>query len=280
MTWSKDHRGRRLGRLGQGLFHPGAKRRCPGAPAPACPMLPLHPPQRRRHRLQTRHGEDHGKLPPRTARHSGRRGHPGRAGLRQRRRRAAAPGLACPPHLDLWRQGRVACLERMVQAGLGKQSTAMRTMRPWAARRGLSPSETAYLARTRDRRQLRFSVSGQPDIERAYHTHWVSPDLSARKAETAAQGGGPAAGPGRGGLVDRVDMRRLRHQRRGPAPHAGRPTALPALLPARPSNLPAGRRRARTDGRIAPAPGPRSWSTSAGPASATNDRVCWWNPMR
>ena len=59
----------------------------------------------------------------------------------------------------------------------------MRTLRTRATRRGLTPSETANLARTRDRRRLRFSVSGQPDIERAYRTHWVSPDLSARKAE-------------------------------------------------------------------------------------------------
>jgi hypothetical protein len=88
-----------------------------------------------------------------------------------------------PTHLDLWRQGRIECLERTVQAGLGKQSTAMRTLRAWATRRGLSASETAYVARTRDRRTLRFSVSGNPDIERAYRTHWVSPDLSARKAE-------------------------------------------------------------------------------------------------
>jgi hypothetical protein len=71
----------------------------------------------------------------------------------------------------------------MVQAGLGKQSTAMRTLRTWATRRGLTPSETVYVARARDRRRLRFSVSGKPDIELAYRTHWVSPDLSARKAE-------------------------------------------------------------------------------------------------
>jgi len=49
----------------------------------------------------------------------------------------------------LWRQGRVECLERMVQAGLGKQSTAMRTLCTWATRRGLTPSETVYVARTR-----------------------------------------------------------------------------------------------------------------------------------
>jgi hypothetical protein len=92
-------------------------------------------------------------------------------------------GWLATPHLDLWRQGRVECLERVVQAGLGKQSTAMRTLHTWAARRGLTPSETAYVARTRDRRRLRFSLSGEPDIERAYRTHRVSPDLSARKAE-------------------------------------------------------------------------------------------------
>jgi hypothetical protein len=92
-------------------------------------------------------------------------------------------GWLAPPHLALWRQGRVDCLERMVQASLGKQSTAMRTLHTWATRRGLRPSEAAYVARTRDRRRLRFSVSGKPDIELAYRTHWVSPDLSARKAE-------------------------------------------------------------------------------------------------
>jgi len=92
-------------------------------------------------------------------------------------------GWLAPTHLDLWRQGRIESLEQMVQAGLGKQSTAMRTLRTWASRRGLSSSETAYVARTRDRRMLRFSVSGNPDIERAYRTHWVSPDLSARKTE-------------------------------------------------------------------------------------------------
>jgi hypothetical protein len=92
-------------------------------------------------------------------------------------------GWLAPSHLDLWRQGRVEYLERMVQAGLGKQSTAMSTLRTWATRRGLTPSETAYVARTRDCRQLRFSVSGNPDTELAYRTHWVSPDLSAAKTE-------------------------------------------------------------------------------------------------
>src|SRR4051794_23827680 len=41
-------------------------------------------------------------------------------------------GWLAPSLLDEWRQGRVEYLERVVQAGLGKQTTAMRTLRAWA----------------------------------------------------------------------------------------------------------------------------------------------------
>jgi hypothetical protein len=80
-----------------------------------------------------------------------------------------------PRRVDEWRQGRVAYLEAVVIASLGKISTAMKVFRQWAAARGLKASETAYVARTRDRRPLRFSKSGEEAIERAYRTHWVSP---------------------------------------------------------------------------------------------------------
>ena len=96
-------------------------------------------------------------------------------------------GWLAPTHLDQWRQGRVPYLEQVVQANLGKVSTAMTEFRRWARARGLRPSETAYLARTRDRRQLRFSASGDPRIEQAYRTHWVSPELSERKRERLAE---------------------------------------------------------------------------------------------
>jgi hypothetical protein len=85
--------------------------------------------------------------------------------------------------VEEWRQGRVDCLERVTMVNLHKLSTAMRLFRRWAHRRGLISSETAYLARSRDRRSLRFSVSGDPELERAYRTHWVSPGLSERKRE-------------------------------------------------------------------------------------------------
>jgi hypothetical protein len=92
-------------------------------------------------------------------------------------------GWLTPSHVDRWRQGRVPCLEQEVQAGLGKISTAMAEFRRWARAAGLVPSETAYVARTRDRGQLVFSASADPEIEDAYRTHWVSPDLSERQRE-------------------------------------------------------------------------------------------------
>jgi hypothetical protein len=86
-----------------------------------------------------------------------------------------------------WRLGRVECLEGVMQVNLSRLSEAMRLLRSWAAVKKLQPSETHYVARTTDRQRLRFSRSGNPDIERAYRTHWVSPELSERKQERLAQ---------------------------------------------------------------------------------------------
>jgi hypothetical protein len=87
-------------------------------------------------------------------------------------------GWLAPSHVDTWRQGRVEALEQVVQANLAKSSAAMAALRQWAQNRGLNPSQTDYIARTRDRRELRFSASADADIERAYRTHWVASDLS------------------------------------------------------------------------------------------------------
>ncbi|HYZ99863.1 MAG TPA: hypothetical protein VE575_13980, partial [Acidimicrobiales bacterium] len=98
-----------------------------------------------------------------------------------------ALGWLPPSSVDRWRQGRVDYLERVVDANLSKISAAMATFRRWARDRDLQPSETAYVARTRDRRPLRFSKSGQAAIERAYRTHWVSRELSEAKRRGLAE---------------------------------------------------------------------------------------------
>jgi hypothetical protein len=96
-------------------------------------------------------------------------------------------GWLAPRRVDEWRQGRIAYLEAAVEAGAGKVSTAMRLFHVWARRSGLKPSETAYIARTCGRETLRFSKSGNGEIERTYRTHWLSPKLSERKRARLAE---------------------------------------------------------------------------------------------
>jgi hypothetical protein len=96
-------------------------------------------------------------------------------------------GWLPPARVDEWRQGRVPYLEAAANANLSKISTAMKTCRRWAQDNGLKPSETAYVARTRDRRPLQFSKGGDPGIERAYRTHWISPELSENKRQRLAE---------------------------------------------------------------------------------------------
>jgi hypothetical protein len=86
-----------------------------------------------------------------------------------------------------WRSGQVQYLEQVVQANLSRVSEAMKVFRSWARAKGLTPSETKYVAKTPGRQILRFSKSGDPTIERLYRTHWVSPELSKAKRERLAE---------------------------------------------------------------------------------------------
>jgi hypothetical protein len=92
-------------------------------------------------------------------------------------------GWLALPRVDEWRQGRVPNLEDALQVKPEKLSRAMEVFRQWAVDKGLQPSETVYAARTRDRRELQFSTTGDPDRERTYRTHWVSPTLSEAKRQ-------------------------------------------------------------------------------------------------
>jgi hypothetical protein len=87
------------------------------------------------------------------------------------------------PRLDEWRQGRADSLEATMQVGPGKVVQAIELFGRWAHERGLVPTEIEYVARTRDRRRLRFSRDGATDVERIYRTHWVAADLPAPKRE-------------------------------------------------------------------------------------------------
>lgn len=96
-------------------------------------------------------------------------------------------GWLAPTEVDRWRQGRIPYLEAATQVNLSKLTTTLAYFRGWARDRGLRPSETTYVARTRDRRFLQFSKSGAPDLERAYRTHWVSPTLSPKQQQRVTE---------------------------------------------------------------------------------------------
>lgn len=88
--------------------------------------------------------------------------------------------------IDEWRQGRVDHLEQALTVRPDKLAAALELFRRWAEHKGLEPSETAYVAATRDRRPLRFTGDGDEAVECAYRTHWASPELSRGKRERLA----------------------------------------------------------------------------------------------
>src|SRR5438105_12329859 len=87
-------------------------------------------------------------------------------------------GWLDPGAVKRWRYGQVDYLERVVQTNLSRISEATKLFRTWATEKELIASETAYVARTTTRETLRFSKSGNPNIERCYRTHWVSSELT------------------------------------------------------------------------------------------------------
>jgi hypothetical protein len=64
---------------------------------------------------------------------------------------------------------------------------ALTLLGSWPAAKGLVSSETQYLSREPQPRPLRFSTSGDPEIEKLFRTHWVSGELSEGQRERLAE---------------------------------------------------------------------------------------------
>jgi hypothetical protein len=93
-------------------------------------------------------------------------------------------GLLASSAVDVWRKGRIDFLEREIQGSLNKISSSMAIFRRWAHEKGLKPSETDYVRPARSGTvRLQFSKSGDPQIEKSYRTHYLSPTLSERKQQ-------------------------------------------------------------------------------------------------
>lgn len=81
-----------------------------------------------------------------------------------------------------WRFGRISYLERVCTINLHKLSTVRHQMRVYAQKAGLKPSFCYYKQWDTKKKggqgrkpviPLRFSKSGNPDVERWYATHFV-----------------------------------------------------------------------------------------------------------
>jgi len=86
-------------------------------------------------------------------------------------------------HVDAWRQARVADLESFLPVHDDRLAQVVVYLQRWAEANKLTAVETDYVAATRDRRELRFTTSGNSETERAWRTHWVSAELSAPRRE-------------------------------------------------------------------------------------------------
>ena len=96
--------------------------------------------------------------------------------------------LLAPSHVEAWRKGRIEFLGPMVQGHPQKISRSMEIFRQWVLGKGLRASEAPYVRTTRmGTVQLQFSASGDPETEKFYRTHFVSPALPQRKQQRIEQ---------------------------------------------------------------------------------------------
>jgi len=74
-----------------------------------------------------------------------------------------------------WRKGKIEYLEKVCQVNLGKLTTINRIIRQVSRKMKLEPSWTAYNKYGKGPKiRLRFSKSGEINIEKAYSTHYVN----------------------------------------------------------------------------------------------------------
>jgi hypothetical protein len=92
-------------------------------------------------------------------------------------------GWLRPPNVDDWRQGRLEYLDYLLPSQGDRSVAFLVHLKDWAIAKGLRPVEADYVSATRSRRPLRFSSLNEPVIERAWRTHWISPDLPDAQAE-------------------------------------------------------------------------------------------------
>jgi hypothetical protein len=85
-------------------------------------------------------------------------------------------GLLTPEHLEDWRFGRVPYLERVIRTNLTRLGRILRILRMHAHDLNLVPSTTVYVRWGKGpKSRLRFSKTGEKNVEEAYARHFVWP---------------------------------------------------------------------------------------------------------
>ena len=106
-------------------------------------------------------------------------------------------GILLKQKYEDWRLGNIPFLEAVCNANLNKLSLVLRTMRAYAKKQGLKASFTYYKrwgVKKRGKKvtiPLRFSKSGNPELEKQYATHYVdqtrTEELKAARRKEAAK---------------------------------------------------------------------------------------------
>lgn len=108
-----------------------------------------------------------------------------------------AMGLLAPDKLADWRRGRVPCLEQVIQCNLTRLSRLLRILRFHAHDLKLVPSHTVYLRHGKGPKTvLRFTRSGDANLEAAHARHFVWPGKQPFPTPTPAPDESPLAGSG------------------------------------------------------------------------------------
>jgi hypothetical protein len=100
-------------------------------------------------------------------------------------------GMLSREDLESWRFRQVPFLERVVHGNLARVNAVLRAVQINAAQGKMKASWTAYMSWGKGKRQpLRFSKSGDANLERAYATHYLllreSEELGAVRKDNAA----------------------------------------------------------------------------------------------
>lgn len=84
-------------------------------------------------------------------------------------------GMLSEEKFSEWKKGNLRCLEDVCSADLSKLHSVLKSIKAYAEDTGLKPSIVRYSTDGRNQIPLRFTMSGNPVLERLYSTQYLDP---------------------------------------------------------------------------------------------------------